>query len=168
MYLVLFSGFRGTHRPPVPQFHGIEDNAPDANDEADFDIPNTQAVLERFMLNMSKLADDEYRSLSDLLCSLPDPSSYTTAKSITTAAVREEGVILVADEDTLQVFSLSEMKLYRHATNHKWTVEELVSTIKLIKSADFKVEDVNADLHKRVAAAISQGKFTSNNMRERE
>jgi hypothetical protein len=26
--------------------HGIEDNLPDANDEADFDIPDTQAVLE--------------------------------------------------------------------------------------------------------------------------
>ncbi len=46
------------------------------------------------------------------------------------------------------------MKLYRHATNHKWTIEELVSTIKLIKSADFKVEDANVDLHKQVAAAI--------------
>ncbi len=38
MYIVLFSGFRGTHRPPALQSHGIEDNAPDAN-EADFDIP---------------------------------------------------------------------------------------------------------------------------------
>ena len=35
------------------------------------------------MSNMSKLADDEYRSLSALLDSLPDPSSYTTAKSMT-------------------------------------------------------------------------------------
>ena len=58
------------------------------------------------------------------------------------------------------------MKLYRHATDHKWTVDELISTIKLIKSADFKVDDVNIDIHKRVAAAIAQGKFTSHNMRE--
>ena len=57
MYIILFSGFRGTHRPPAQPSHGIEDNTPDANDEADFDIPDTQAVLERFMLNMSKLAD---------------------------------------------------------------------------------------------------------------
>jgi hypothetical protein len=141
MYIVLFSGFRGTHCPPAPPTHGIEENAPAASDEPDFDIPDTQAVLEKFMLNMSKLADDEYRSLSDLLDSLPDPSSYTTAKSTTTAAARENSVILEADEDTLPAFSPSEMKLYRHATNHKWTVEELVSTIKLIKSADFKVED---------------------------
>ncbi len=49
MFIVLFSGFRGTHCPPAPPSHGIEDNTPDANDEADFDIPYTQAVLERFM-----------------------------------------------------------------------------------------------------------------------
>jgi hypothetical protein len=60
------------------------------------------------------------------------------------------------------------MKLYKHATDHKWTVDELVKTIQLIKSADFKVEDVNVDLHKGVAAAIAQGKFNSHNMRERE
>jgi hypothetical protein len=45
------------------------------------------------------------------------------------------------------------MKLYTdmHAIAYKWTVDELISTIKLIKSTDFKVEDVNIDLHKRVA-----------------
>ena len=37
-------------------------------------------------------------------------------------------------------------------------------TIKLIKSTDFKVEDVNVDLHKRVAAATAQGHFPSYNM----
>ncbi len=94
--------------------------------------------------------NDPYSSLSDLLDSLPDPSSYTTAKSITTAAAREKGVIPEADENSLRAFSPSEMKLYRHATDHKWTVEELVSTIRLTKSADFKVDDVNVDLHKRV------------------
>ena len=117
---------------------------------------------------MSKLADVEYQALSDLLDSLPDPSSYTTAKTMTAAAARENGVIPEADAETLRAFSRSEMKLYKHATDHKWTVDELVKTIQLIKSADFKVEDVNVDLHKRVAAAIAQGKFNSHNMRESE
>ena len=84
---------------------------PDVHDEADVHIPDThwQAVLERFMSNMSKLADDEYRSLSVLLDSLPDPSSFSTAKSMTAAAAREKGVIPEADEETLLVFSPSEM-----------------------------------------------------------
>ena len=130
----------------------LEDNVPDIHDEADFDFPYTQAVLERFMSNMSKLADDEYQSLSVLLDSLPDPSSFSTAKSITAAAAREKGVIPEADEETLRAFSPSEMKLCRHATmptDHKWMVDELVKTIQLIKSADFKVEDEGCDTGSR-------------------
>jgi hypothetical protein len=139
---------------------------PDPHDEADFDVPNTQSVLETFMSKLSKQTDDEYRSLSVLLDSLPDPSSSNNVNAITAAAAKEMGVIPEADDETLRAFSPSEMKLYRHATDHKWTVDELISTIKLIKSADFKVDDVNIDIHKRVAAAIAQGKFTSHNMRE--
>ncbi len=60
MYL-LFSGLRCSYRPPAPPTHGLEDNAPDVNDEADFGIPNTQAVFDRFITHMSKLADVEYR-----------------------------------------------------------------------------------------------------------
>ncbi len=96
MYL-FFAGFRGSYRPPALPNHGLEDNRPDVHHEADFDIPDTQAVLERFMSNylpnMSKLADVEYQALSDLLDSLPDHSSYTTAKTMTAAAARENGVI---------------------------------------------------------------------------
>jgi hypothetical protein len=117
----LFSGFRGTHQPPAPPIHGLEDNMPDVHDEADFDIHDIHAVLERFMTDMSKLADVEYQALSDLLdsLSLPDPSRFTTAKSMTAAAARVKSVISgpEADEETLREFSPSEMKLYRHATS---------------------------------------------------
>ena len=53
MYLLLFSGFHGTHCSPAPQSHGIEDNTQEAHDDADCDIPDTQAVLESFMFNVS-------------------------------------------------------------------------------------------------------------------
>ena len=108
---LVIAGVRGTYQPMAPPNLGLEDNRPDVHDEADFDIPDTQAVLERFMSNMSKQADDEYQSLSDLLDSLPDPSSNTTAKTMTAAAARENGVILEADAETLRAFSPLEMKL---------------------------------------------------------
>ncbi len=44
----------------------------------------------------------------------------------------------------------------------------MVKTIQLIKLADFKVEDVNVDLHKQVSAAISLGTFNSHNRDMRE
>ena len=87
-------------------------------------------------------------------------------ETVPVTVARECGVIPEASHEALQAFSFSEMKLYKHAIAYKWTAEELIATIKLIKSTDFKVEDVNVDLHKRVAAAIAQGHFTSHNMRE--
>ena len=45
---LLFSGFRGTHRPNAQPSHGTADNVPDQHDEADFDIPDTQSGLEIF------------------------------------------------------------------------------------------------------------------------
>jgi hypothetical protein len=147
MCLVLFSGFRGTHRPPAPPSDTLEDNVP-GHDEADFDIPDTQAVLERFMSNMSKLADDEYRSLSDLLDSLPDPSSYSTVIPLPNPSLlpqREWGV-----------WYQKQMKIpCERSVRLRWSYTSMLPTInrrlrnlsapstciKLIKSADFKVED---------------------------
>ena len=106
MYL-LFSGFRGSHRPLAPPSDGFEDDVPDVHDEADLDIPNTQAVLERFMSDMSKQANDDYLSLSVLLDSLPNPSgtanSESNSESMTVAVAREKGVIPEADEETLRL-----------------------------------------------------------------
>ena len=45
-WTISFSGFRGSHRPNTPPSHGTSDNVPDQHDEADFDIPDTQSVLE--------------------------------------------------------------------------------------------------------------------------
>ncbi len=64
MYLLLFSGFQCTHRPPAQLSHGIEDNTQESHDDADFDIPDTQAVLERFMSNMSDGNDEQVRFAS--------------------------------------------------------------------------------------------------------
>ena len=79
-----------THRPNTQPSHGAADNVPDQHNEADFDIPNTQSVLETFMSKLLKQTDNEYQSLSVLLYSLPDPSSSNTAKSMTAAAAREK------------------------------------------------------------------------------
>ncbi len=64
MYLLLFSGFHGTHCSPAPQSHGIEDNTQEAHDDANCNIPDTQAVLERFMFNMSAGYDEQGRFAS--------------------------------------------------------------------------------------------------------
>ena len=133
------------------------------------DIPDQQALMAAFMAGLAKESDSDFKGLSQLLATLPDPSqSPRHAEAMSGTDARDRGLIPEASDETLQAFSYSEMKLYKHAITYKWTVDELISTIKLIKSTDFKVEDVNIDLHKRVAAAIAKGHFTSHNMRESE
>jgi hypothetical protein len=116
------------------------------------------------------LSDHEFRGLSHLLANLPDPSlSKGQVGAVPVTVEREQGhqgVIPEPSNEALQAFSFSEMKLYKHAIMYKWTTEELITTIMLIKSTDFKVEDVSVYLHKRVAAAAAQGHFTSHNMRD--
>ncbi len=79
---------------------------------------------------------------------------------------RDRDLIEEGSDETLKAFSYSEMKLYKHAIEYKCRVGELIATIKLIKSTDLKVEDVDVDPHKRVAAALVKGHFSSHNMQE--
>ena len=71
MYIVLFSGFRGTQCPPAQPSHGIEDNTQEAHDDANCNIPDTQAVLERFMFNMSAGYDEQGRFASEQFGEVP-------------------------------------------------------------------------------------------------
>jgi len=150
-----------------------DDRDPDPCDDADFELPDGKALVEAFMAGMAKEVDNDYRTLSQLLATLPDPSksadpskTVLRAEAMSFSEARTKGLVPEASEETLRAFSPSEMKLYKHATSHKWKADELISTIKLIKSVDFNVDDINIDLHKRVAAAIAQGYFTNHNMRE--
>ncbi len=79
---------------------------------------------------------------------------------------KELGFIPEASSETLEAFSFSEMKRCKHAMTYKWTADELINSIMLIKSTELKVEVVKVDLHRRVAAAIAQRHFTRHNMRE--
>ena len=109
----MHAGFRGTHLPVASSRREKDDSAaemPEPYEDADMDVPNTQALLDAFMSNMSKLADAEYHGLSVLLDSLPDPSSFPPAKTMTAAMAKERGLIPEADEETLRAFSPSEMK----------------------------------------------------------
>ena len=96
--------------------------------------------MDEFMAKMAQSVNNEYKNLHALLATLPDPSVYTGPLAIPVAEAREKGLIPKADTALLQAFSASEMKLYKHATKYKWTTDELADTIKLFKSADFKVE----------------------------
>ena len=108
---------------------------PDPDDTADFDLPDQQALIDAFTAGLCKESQHDFRSLSTLLATLPDPSTnHGPVEAIPVTEARVRGLIPEASEETLQAFSSSEMKLYKHATKYKWTQDELIATIKLIKS----------------------------------
>ena len=105
-----FSGFRGQHhnRPdPVPQ--DIPDDVlPDPDDLADFELPDPQALIDAFLDGLCKESDNEFRGLSHLLASLPDPSlSQGQVEAVPVTVARERGVIPEASNETLLAFSFS-------------------------------------------------------------
>ena len=117
-----FSGFCGQHhnRPdPVPQ--DIPDDVrPDPDDLADFELPDPQALIDAFLDGLCKESDHEFRGLSQLLASLPDPSlSQGQVEAVPVTVARERGVIPEASNETLEAFSFSEIKLYKHAIAYK-------------------------------------------------
>ena len=118
-------------------------------------------MIEPFMAGLAQEVDNEYMGLAHLLSTLPVPIGGAQPEALSASEARSKGLVPEASEGTLRAFSISEMKLYKHATTHKWTADELISTIKLIKSVNFRVDDINVDLHKRVSAAIAQGYFST-------
>ena len=72
----MLSGFRASHvfRQPV-QVDSDSYSTPDPVDDADFELPNGNTLVEAFMAGLAKEVDNDYRGLSNLLASLPDPSA---------------------------------------------------------------------------------------------
>ncbi len=71
------SGFRGAYlsKQPVIPLDVPDDRDPDPCDDADFELPYGKALVEAFMASMAKEVNNDYRTLSQLLATLPDPST---------------------------------------------------------------------------------------------
>ena len=62
------------------------------------------------MANLAKEVDNEYRGLSQLLATLPDPSKTSAVpEAMSFRAARTKGLVPEASEETLRAFSPSEM-----------------------------------------------------------
>ena len=51
-----------------------DDHLPDPDDTADFELPDQQALIDAFTAGLCKESQHDFRSLSTLLATLPDPS----------------------------------------------------------------------------------------------
>ena len=115
------SGFSGQHhsRPDSAAQDIYPDNDRlDPNDLQDFELPDQQTLIDAFLRGLCKESECEFRGLSHLLASLPDPSlGQGQVEAVPVTVARERGVIPEASHEALLPFSISEMKLYKHDGN---------------------------------------------------
>ena len=107
----VFSDFRGQHfaSPDPTPLDITEDTRQDPNDDEDFELPDQQALFDAFMDGLSKESDTDFRGLSSLLATLPDPSlSHAEVEAMSITDARELGLIPEASDETLQAFSYSD------------------------------------------------------------
>lgn len=121
------------------------------------------AALEDFFKQLEQ--DSIFDNLNSLLGKLPNPPVSIPIPMTMEDAI-SAGFLPKLDLDAASLFSPSELKLYKHATESKWTVEELRKTVELIKSSDFHPEEIDTDMHQRMSKALRDGYLKSFDMRE--
>ena len=68
----------------------------DPHDEAEFELPDGEAMIQQFLAGLAKEVDNEYRGLSSLLANLPvpiggaQPEALSAAEARSTASSRRE------------------------------------------------------------------------------
>ena len=85
------AGFRARiqARADPPQRDMPDDHLPDPDDTADFELPDQQTLIDAFTAGLSKESQHDFRSLSALLATLPDPSlSHGHVEAIPVAEAR--------------------------------------------------------------------------------
>ena len=92
------SSHRASNPVPLPGPPDPPGKAPDPHDEGDFEVPDTRSLLDEFMPKLSQSVDEDYKNLSALLKTLPDPSVHTVPIAIPVAEAREKGLIPKAEE----------------------------------------------------------------------
>ena len=69
-------------------------------------------------------------------------------------------------EEEQKRFTPSELILYKHALEYKWTVEQLKKVIAMLRLPEFDSKEIDPDLHKRMEKAVLDGRIKCFNMRE--
>ena len=71
----------------------------------------------------------------------------------------------MSDEEQKR-FTSSELILYKHALEYKWTVEQRKKVIAMLRLPEFDFKEIDTDLRKRMEKAVLDGRIKCFNMRE--
>jgi hypothetical protein len=87
-------------------------------------------------------------------------------RSITHSEAIEADFLQNMSEEEQKRFTPSELILYKHALEYKWTVEQLKQVIAMLRLPEFDSKEIDPDLHKRMEKSVLDGRIKCFNMRE--
>jgi hypothetical protein len=114
------------------------------------------------------LASQEHSGFDDihrLIKTLPVPVTKEILL-MTHAQAIEAQFLPDMTEGEQKRFTPSELFLYKHAPDYKWTAEQRKKWIELVRNSEFDSKDVDPDLHKPMEKAVLDGRIKYFNMRE--
>jgi hypothetical protein len=62
-------------------------------------------------------------------------------------------------EEEQERFTRSELVLYKHSLEYKWTVEQLKKVIAMLRQPEFDSKEIDPDLHKLMGKAVQDGRI---------
>jgi hypothetical protein len=121
-YILVCTGFRNARRPiPAPLLD--PDSGPDPHDEEYMDArpdkEDMEEAIEHFLSGLEKQEERGFRDLHRLLSELPMPQP-AARRSLSVSEAIEAGFLPKQDEGVVDMFTPSELRLYRHAQDHRY------------------------------------------------
>lgn len=121
--ILVCTGFRDA-RLPIPAPLLDPDSGPDPHDEEYMDArpdkEDMEEAIKHFLSRLEKQEELGFRDLHRLLSELPMPQP-AAGRSLSVSEAIEAGFLPEQDEDVVDMFTPSELRLYRHAQDHRYT-----------------------------------------------
>ena len=158
-------------QPPLSSEQQHDERDPDPcppEDEECFEAPDAESMEEAISKFVDGLEAQERSGFDDihrLIQRLPLPVTKAI-RSMTHAQAIEAQFLPNMTEEEQNRFTPSELLLYKHALEYKWTAEQLKKLIALVRNPEFDSKEVDPDLHKRMEKAVLDGRIKCFNMRE--
>ena len=120
---MVYAGFRDAHRDMQDPPESAR-ASPDPHDEelmdARPDREEMEEAINKFLLQLEKQEKKGFKDLASILSQLPKPAQLEgSVRSISVADAIEAGFLPAMDEDQADMFTPSELHLYRHAQDHR-------------------------------------------------
>ena len=119
--ILLYTGFRNSRRP-IPAPPSDPGSGQDPHDEEYMDArpdkEEMEEAIEKFLSRLEKQEQRGFKDLKTLLSELPCPQP-AAERSLSVSGAVEAGFLPKQDEDVVDMFTPSELRLYRHAQVRK-------------------------------------------------